>query len=148
MFRGIRQIIGGLVLSLACAGCAESGPEIATVEGTVTLDGKPLPHASVVFVPENGRPAGAMTDEEGHYVLNFNEDRQGAIPGKNRVRISTLRDPMENEEGEMIPGSPETIPRKYNSETILEFDVKPGEANVADFDLESEGELPPTDVEY
>jgi hypothetical protein len=40
------------------------GPEIASVEGTVTMDGNPLPNASVVFIPPAGRPAGARTNAE------------------------------------------------------------------------------------
>lgn len=149
MCRISELMVGVVLLALACTGCGESGPEIATVEGTVTLDGKPLPHATVVFTPvEGGRPAGAMTDEEGYYVLNFTEGRQGAIPGKNRVRIYTLRDPMEDEDGNMIPGSPETIPTKYNAETTLEFVVEDGKRNEANFDLDSEGELPPADEEF
>ena len=77
--------------ALALSGCGEDGPELGRVEGTVTMDGKPLPNASVVFVPENGRPAGATTDAQGKYVLNFTAGREGALLGKNTVRISTSR---------------------------------------------------------
>jgi hypothetical protein len=126
-------------------GCGASGPEIATVEGTVKLDGSPLANASVVFIPAaGGRPAGARTDAAGHYQLNFSGGRKGAIPGKNKVRISTLRDPAIGDDGQLTPGSPETIPSQYNAQTTLEFDVKADEANVADFDITSEGKLPPT----
>ena len=93
----------------------------------------------MVFIPENGRPAGAMTDKDGRYVLNFSEGRRGAIPGKSSVRITTLRDPSETPDGQPIPGSPETIPVQYNTESTLEFTVKPGENNVANFDLVSGG---------
>ena len=135
-------LVAGLIPA-AISGCAEDGPEIADVEGTVTMDGKPLANASVVFVPQGGRPAGARTDDNGHYVLNFSGERQGALPGKSKVRISTLRDPYVAEDGTNVPGTPETVPAKYNAETILEFEVKLSEANVADFNLDSEGELPP-----
>ena len=54
-------------------GCSSSGPEIASVSGRITMDGKPLANATVVFIPENGRPAGARTDADGKYVLNFTE---------------------------------------------------------------------------
>ena len=132
---------GACLLSAALAGCGSDGPEIAGVEGTVTMDGKPLPNAAVVFVPEGGRPAGARTDENGHYVLNFSAGRQGAIPGKSRIRISTLSDPYEAEDGTSVPGSPETIPARYNAQTTLQYEVKAGETNVANFDLDSEGPI-------
>ncbi|MCA9047644.1 MAG: carboxypeptidase regulatory-like domain-containing protein [Planctomycetaceae bacterium] len=138
----MKHLSCGLILSVILFGCGSSGPEIASVEGTVTLDGQPLANASVVFVPEGGRPAGASTDAQGKYVLNFSEDRQGAIPGKNVVRISTARGETTDDNGQMVPGSPETIPAKYNAQTTLEFNVEPGKVNTADFTLESEGELP------
>ena len=138
-------VLGACLSVLACLGCAPTGPDIESVEGTVTLDGEPLPNASVVFVPENGRPAGAMTDDQGHYVLTFSEGRQGAMLGKHKVQISTATDPSETPSGEAIPAVPETIPSKYNAQTELEFTVEAGKKNTADFDLESEGELPETD---
>ena len=131
-------LVGAL---LACWGCASDGPEIAHVEGTVKMDGKPLANAAVVFIPENGRPAGATTDDQGHYVLNFTAGRRGAIPGKNSIRITTQRDPSETPDGKPIPASPETIPVKYNTDSALEFTVQPGQKNVANFDLVSGGAL-------
>jgi hypothetical protein len=88
-----------------------------------------------------GRPAAARTDENGNYELNFSAGRKGTIPGVNRVRITTLSDPYEDEEGNMVPGSPETIPMEYNQQTALEYEVIDGEMNVANFDLESGGKI-------
>jgi len=129
-------LAGLIVLASAAAGCG-GGPEIASVKGRVTMDGKPLANATVVFVPENGRPAGATTDADGYYVLNFSRGRRGAIPGKNMVRFTTLRDATPGEDGKSIPGSPETIPPKYNAESTLEFMVEPNKNNIANFDLKS-----------
>lgn len=125
------------VVLLLSAGCGPSGPEIAYVTGKVTMDGKPLANASVVFIPENGRPAGAATDADGNYVLNFAQGRRGAIPGKNTIRIMTQRDPTPGENGTAIPGSKETVPAKYNTNSTLEFVVEPKKKNVANFDLQS-----------
>ena len=137
--RGKKEWLVGALLTISCCGCGSSGPEIATVEGTVTMDGKPLADAAVVFIPENGRPAGATTDAAGHYVLNFSEGRQGAIPGKSSVRITTLRDSSQTADGKPIPAAPETIPIKYNQQSTLEFTVEPKKKNVANFDLVSGG---------
>lgn len=114
------------VMPLACTGCGPDGPEIAYVSGRVTMDGKPLANAAVVFIPENGRPAGARTDADGNYVLNFSESRRGAIPGKNTVRISTLREAEKDENGKtVVSGSRETIPMEYNVASTLSFTVEP-----------------------
>ena len=139
------SLAGTLLLALICVGCGPGGPEIASVEGTVTMDGKLLRNAAVVFIPENGRPAGATTDSEGHYVLNFTEGRRGAIPGKNSIRITTLRDAGVDVDGKSVPGSKETIPMKYNSASQLTFMVKDGEKNVANFDIKSDGPIGPTE---
>jgi hypothetical protein len=124
-------------LAFIGAGCSSSGPEIASVVGKVTMDGKPLANATVVFIPENGRPSGATTDAEGDYVLNFAQGRRGAIPGPSTIRISTLRDAGQDENGQSTPGSPETIPARYNADSVLEFIVEPKKKNIANFELES-----------
>lgn len=134
------RIIGLSLATLVICGCGKSGPEIASVSGRVTMDGKPLANAAVVFIPENGRPAGATTDADGNYVLNFSQGRRGAIPGKNSIRISTQRDPTPGDETRKgIPGSKETVPAKYNAASELSFDVEPKKRNVANFDLKSGG---------
>ena len=148
LFQGHQDMTTRLRLPLflmACAasafvaGCGESGPDIASVSGTVTMDGEPLANASVVFAGTSGRPAGGATDSEGKYVLNFSGGRQGAQPGKYKVRISTAADPWEDDDGTMMPATAETVPIRYNSDTELEFEVVEGQANVADFDLTSDG---------
>jgi hypothetical protein len=136
---GFRLRLTVVALAFIFAGCGPSGPKIAYVTGRVTMDGKPLPNATIVFVPENGRPAGAKTDADGRYVLNFTKGRRGAIPGKNTIQITTLRDPTPDENGKSIPGSKETIPVRYNAASELSFTVQPNKRNVADFDLKSGG---------
>ncbi len=129
------------VFGVLLAGCSPGGPEIATVTGTVTMDGKPLPLAAVVFIPENGRPAGATTDDGGRYSLSFSEGRDGAIPGKNRVLITTKRDPWRDAKGEARPSAKEKVPMKYNAKSELEFVVESGKSNLANFDLDSKGPI-------
>lgn len=132
-----------LCVSLSvCVGCGASGPEIASVSGKITMDGKPLANASVVFIPEDGRPAGARTDANGNYVLNFTEGRRGAIPGKNSVRITTQREAEKDENGKtVVAGSRETIAMEYNAASTLSFTVEPKKKNIANFDLKSGGKI-------
>ncbi len=123
------------------AGCGPSGPEIAKVEGTVTMDGKPLAKAVVVFVPVGGRPSSAETDEKGWYRLDFSAGRKGAIPGPNRVEITTFSPAGIEADGTPVPARKEIVPAIYNRDTTLEFNVVPQKANTANFDLKSSGKI-------
>jgi hypothetical protein len=140
-----RNVAVLLMASLLSGACSRGGPEIAYVTGRVTMDGKPLANAAVVFIPENGRPAGATTDADGNYVLNFTQGRRGAIPGKNLIRISTNREAQQDASGKPIPASRETVPARYNTNTSLEFTVEPKKKNVANFDLQSGGPIASSD---
>ena len=129
-----------ILITITMSGCGKAGPKIASVQGTVTLDGAPLPYAAVVFNPENGRPAGATTDDSGKFALNFTQGRQGALLGTHRVIITTRRDPWRDKQGNIQPGSGEKLPSKYNTQTTLTFTVEDGKPNIANFDLESSGD--------
>ncbi|MBN2294871.1 MAG: hypothetical protein JXM70_20755, partial [Pirellulales bacterium] len=70
-------VLGTIVLT----GCGDSGPKLVPVEGTVTLDGKPLANKSLMFVPidgTSGHGAGGSTDAGGKYTL------QAVVPGATR----------------------------------------------------------------
>jgi len=127
-------VFGGLAC-VGAAGCGSGGPELAPVEGTVTLDGTPLPAATVVFQPpEPGSPSSGITDEQGHYELLYAPGREGAMIGRHTVRITTYAQGRADENGEPT-FTPERIPPRYNSQTELSREVKPG-SNTFDFPLE------------
>jgi hypothetical protein len=68
------------------AGCG--GSKTLPVSGVVTLDGKPLAGAGVLFQPiANGRPASGTTDEDGRFALKT-ENLSGTMPGSYRVAIA------------------------------------------------------------
>ena len=129
-----------VLLAISTVGCSPDGPEISRVEGTVTMDEKPLAGAIVMFVPPGGRPSASETDSNGKYVLEFSGGRKGAIPGLNRVEINTARLAYEKD-GKMMPAVKESVPAKYNRLTTLEFTVEQGKKNVADFALKSGGKI-------
>lgn len=93
------------VIMLACLvgiGCS-SEIKLAGVSGVVTKAGQPQPAVVVQFAPEaGGRSAEAMTDESGHYVLQFSFGRSGAPPGKHAVAVMT--ESKLNEEGREVAG--------------------------------------------
>ncbi|MCC9606747.1 carboxypeptidase-like regulatory domain-containing protein [Blastopirellula sp. JC732] len=128
-----------LLLSLPVSlGCGQRGDkQIFAVEGTVTLDGKPLSNATVLFIPGQSRPSGAMTDENGYYELNYTDHQKGARIGLNRVQITTAQGPSETADGQPIAAVPETLPIRYHARSELEFTVSGDQANVANFALTS-----------
>lgn len=125
---------------LAAVGCG-GGPEYVPVSGCVTLDGKPVNGAAVVFQPVgNGGEAGGYgstgkTDANGRYSLSVAspEKRAGALVGKHRVSITTRT--TEDGTDEIQSRGGETIPARYNSQSTLTVDIPPGGSTEADFGL-------------
>jgi hypothetical protein len=132
----------GLFTVLACGGgCGGGdGPELATVKGTITLDGKPLAGAEVSFQPESaaGSPALGETDQQGRYEMRHSRSRKGAQVGLHKVRITTAIE-RENDRGKIIRAR-ERVPAKYNVKTELVREVKSG-SNTIDFELDSIGNI-------
>ena len=103
--------------------------------GRVTMDGKPLVGKEIVFAPEgDGRASIGLTDENGEYYLMYTADWEGAMLGKHKVTITT---PPPRDPGPEFEAWRETVPLKYNGETILTAEVK-DEDNEFNFNLESE----------
>jgi hypothetical protein len=134
-----------LVAALSAAtllGCETASPDnVGKVSGKVTLEGQPLPDATVKFSPirEGGSSALGRTDADGKYSLNYASGIEGAEIGENRVSISTYNagDP----DGE--PPQPkvlEKVPMKYNIRSELTREVNAGD-NPIDFDLKTDGPI-------
>lgn len=118
-----------VLLALAITGCGRSDlPELGRVQGTITLDGKPLPNAAVGFYPlSGGRQALAIIGQDGHYDLTFVDGVSGAKTGMNEVTVF------------WPDGSTPTarIPAKYNKSSEMQFEVKAGK-NTFDIAMESD----------
>lgn len=129
-----------ICLSLALAACGGRPDGLVGVSGTVSLDGQPLPEATLLFKPVGGgRPSAAITDQRGDYELEYTAGTYGARPGRYRVSITTART-VEEESGQEV-SVPEKLPPKYNARTELEVEVGQSGQPI-DFELDSEGELP------
>jgi hypothetical protein len=139
----MRKLIAAVLLAALAGGCGSAG--VATVEGTVTLDGKPLANANVNFQPvaaagkvEAGVGSYARTDEKGHYVLKLvGDDRPGAVVGQHRVEISLLGGAGPAAEQDKDKASPNLVPPQYNRQSTLTFEVKPGGHKDANWDLKT-----------
>lgn len=135
MNRLLFLLLSTVLLTAGCGGT--DGPDLGYVEGTVKMDGKPVPNAVLTFQPENARPSYGRTNEEGWYELVYTDEKLGATVGTHQVRITTGE---EGDEDSGVEGQKERIPAKYNVNSELTREVEPAD-NVIDFDLESEGEI-------
>lgn len=72
---GVCSAILGSIILMTCLGCSEPGPTAVEVQGTVTLDGKPLGNSTVGFsaisegLAAQHRYASAVTDSMGHFKI-------------------------------------------------------------------------------
>jgi hypothetical protein len=115
-----------MMIATLTAGC-QRGPDLGLVEGTITLDGRPLAATAVVFQPKMGGHASrATTDDAGHYRLIYIRDIGGALIGSHAVSIYTASesDPKER------------LPARYNKKSTITVEVVSGK-NVQNFNLTS-----------
>ena len=133
------------VLMSLVLGCSR-GPELANVEGVVTLDGQPLEKVEVIFLPDSekgntGPRASSYTDAQGHYKLHCDQANQdGAALGLNRIYIRDLTVPIRlpgmkkapaelaRPDAQSESGKGPRVPAVYTSagQTPLHLEVKPG----------------------
>lgn len=118
-------------LLIGVAGCG-GNPNLGQVTGKVTLDGKPLPSATLMFTPDSGGATSyGKTDSSGQYRMQFSDTENGAWIGHNKVVIRT---------GDVLPDNsgsiPELVPAAYNRNSSLTAEVKSG-SNTIDFPLDS-----------
>lgn len=150
----VQRILSCIVLLVIASTMGCSGDDrVATVQGTVTLDGEPVGDASVTFMPkEGGRPAFGITDADGTYRLTTFKDGDGAMIGEQLVTITAVDEEVSSKAAAaaeemgslsevMQPRAKQIwrVPQVYSeSDTSgLEFAVQRGETNQADFDLKS-----------
>lgn len=127
-----------LFLSLLCWGCAQSGPTLHPVSGTVTYKGKPAAGATVVFHPK-GDPAkpraAGITDAAGAFQLS-SPTGQGAEAGDYDVTVvmEIAAKDAKNTEGDAMA---DALAGKYANaaNSGLKATVAAGENRLAPFDL-------------
>jgi hypothetical protein len=120
-------LLSALPLLNAC------GTSTGTVTGSITIDGEPLSSGVISFVPAEG--SGTPTTSNvagGKYELTTST-------GKKFVQISApivvgKRKEYEAPDAPLVEITDERLPPKYNSQTELTFEVKPGR-NSNDFAL-------------
>ncbi|WP_052639845.1 hypothetical protein [Zavarzinella formosa] len=128
-------ITGCLAMS---GGCGPTDGRRA-VKGTVTYQGKPVENGTITFQTTTTPPAmaGGAPIQDGKYEIPADK---GLEPGKYRVLISAAGPPAKLTPAERAAGvsarASELIPPKYNTESTLMADIKPGASDPVDFSLE------------
>lgn len=126
-----------LTVTIACVpGCA---PAPAGVEGRVTIDGKPVNEAAIMFVPlDRGRAKTGAAIVDGQYVLPAQE---GLLPGEYRVEVID-NPPLHPRRGTSSKGAPRRVlPPEFSHNSTLRFVVPPADGGTppyqASFELKS-----------
>ncbi|MEQ1828820.1 MAG: carboxypeptidase-like regulatory domain-containing protein [Pirellula sp.] len=135
-------LIASLVASVV--GCGSGGPQLGRVKGKVTVDGKPVPRASITFFPDfQGSTSYGVTDNNGNYELMFTDTDHGAMVGKFHVGIASKKmardempDGMKPEEFTKMNAEFVEIPKKYRGERAFEVEVKAG-SNTINLEMDS-----------
>lgn len=115
-----------LVLTSGCQGIKTDYHklDLATVSGTVRLDGEPLSGAHIMYQSEDGTFSVGQTDSNGKYSMMFDSNKAGVLTGNKIVRIRLSR----NFNG-YVPsdfGASETEELDSNNESFSEEEV-PGD---------------------
>jgi uncharacterized protein YfaS (alpha-2-macroglobulin family) len=116
-------------------------PATVSAQGTVTLDGKPVENASVVFLATSGsHHATGTTDSAGRFRLKAFPEKDGAVPGSYKVEISkTVITSAGSDGDEALVNVQYGVPVKYSSSTTSELTAeipKEGTSNLK-FELKS-----------
>jgi hypothetical protein len=130
----------GLAALCLLVGCTGSSGQQA-IEGTVTLDGKPMEKGQVTFVPQGdtkGPTAGAEV-VGGKFAIPA---AGGTFAGKFRVEITASRPGgrkvPDRMTGNLVDAYEQFIPARYNADSKLTADVKAGAVNRFEFAVQSQ----------
>lgn len=123
IYLGNRSLMGVAALLLAAlVGCGEPGLQRVAVSGVVSLEGKPVDNATIIFTPDGVGLAAAASIENGKFSLT---DEDGPTAGSHTVRINP-------NEAEMEEVSPADLAKAGRRPRIPKVYQQPGElvANV------------------
>jgi hypothetical protein len=129
----------GLFLMAGCGSTDRIG-----VEGTVTLDGKPLEAGNLTLIPMSGTkgPTAGSDIQDGTFRI---DGAKGVLAGTFRVEITAGREAKNQRTvyNEMVnkwitPWEP-YLPARYNTASELRLEIVPGKHEPVEFALRMEG---------
>lgn len=80
-----------IVMLLTAMGCGDGRPDRVPVSGKVLIDGAPVTHGNIKFVPQHGRPSFSEIGPDGRFTLTCYDGKDGALPGTHRVQVDANR---------------------------------------------------------
>jgi hypothetical protein len=103
-------------MMLCVAGCDVGSERLVRLRGKATRDGKPVPNLFLNFVPDKGRPSWGLTDAYGEYVAQYDDQRDGVVPGIHTVFVTFKEyDPREGGRRLQEPAFLMNIVARYGS---------------------------------
>lgn len=125
-------------LLLVLVGCRDSDGR-QEVEGTILLDGSPLPEGRISLRPLAKGPTSGGRIVDGKFQI---ERGKGPLPGSYSVSIQSYSETgrmisPESNPGMKVPEIKQTLPEQYNTKTELRMEVSGTGENEFDFQLES-----------
>jgi hypothetical protein len=133
-----REMVLWTALLILLAGCGRSGRH--GLEGTVTLDGQPLPLGAIRFVPQpgTGGPSAGGEIRDGAFAIDSDK---GVFGGSFRVEITASRKTgnkvRDRATGEAADIHAQFLPARYNSSSELTAEVQEDGPNRFEFALHS-----------
>lgn len=133
-----------LILGGSTLGCSDvpTGDIVPTspAAGVAKYQGKPLEYYQIQFIPEEGRPAAGITDENGNFTLGTNDVGDGAPSGSHRVAVTYVGPPPAPDFGvtnfDPVPPPKFKIPTKFNDPMKSGVVVEVPEDGKTDFLIE------------
>ena len=133
--RRIRRGVALCAAVLLVTGCDGVPGGMGTVTGRVTVDGLPAADGAVSFTPSDG-----MSQTSGGKIVEGRYEATAAIgAAKVSIRIPKVvgkRKLYDRPDSPVQPIMEESLPPKYNDQTELVIEVRPGEME-CNFDLSS-----------
>ena len=86
----VKMTLFCVALAFTFTGCGYRRPPQVKTIGTVTLDGEPVAQASLMFIPDSGRPASGNTNTNGAFELSSYGGNDGLPAGNYQVTVSKL----------------------------------------------------------
>jgi hypothetical protein len=140
------------VALLAVPACGSMMDPVSEVQGTVLWHKKPLKNVQIQFYPDtdqgtSGPRSTAVTDDQGHYTLSFDDDQPGAVVGHHKVLMFEMDEDLDRDRRaadrharpkgtSSRPAGLPSLPANYKrvATTPLKREVKPGTQTI-DFNL-------------
>jgi hypothetical protein len=118
------------LVTIVCAGCSSSGPEVVPLDGNVAFEGRKLPGSCrIMFAPNKAadgailRPSIATMQSDGSYQVAPYHGTRGLVPGTYQVRVTYY---------DVKPGADAKVESSWNRKEYVapELQIEPGSSRI------------------